>query len=488
MAFDDVQGLVRFGHGHLSRSVFHLLWIVDVEAARAWLQQAPVTSAAAGGERPAQVLQLAFSAAGLCALGIDREIVSDFSAEFNAGMAGDSNRSRRLGDIGANDPGRWRWGGAGASAPHVLLLLYADDSRIEDWQSELFDAAFEQAFERRIALPGELGAGREHFGFVDGISQPEIDWQGDRSVDSHRRSTYSNRLAPGEILLGYPNEYGLYTRRPLLDPARCPAAAVLPEATEQPQLKDLGRNGSYLVLRQLSQDVPAFWQFLDRVAQGDETRREQLAQAMVGRKRDGEPLLEARGLNAFDYDDDPAGQRCPLGAHVRRANPRTGDFPPHSSGILKRLLRTLGFGSQSGRDDLVAATRFHRLLRRGRIYGGALGVAEALATEAGGVASEEERGLLFVCLGASISRQFEFVQNAWLDSAKFAGLRDESDPLLGHRQPMPGGLATDHFSIPRAGRPADRVEGLPQFVQVRGGEYFFLPGLRALRFIAGGGQ
>jgi deferrochelatase/peroxidase EfeB len=95
-----------------------------------------------------------------------------------------------------------------------------------------------------------------------------------------------------------------------------------------------------------------------------------------------------------------------------------------------------------------------------------------------------ETGIYFICLVANIKRQFEFVQSAWLIGSKFAGLTGERDPLLGHRAPDPGDLPTDGFSIPQTDGPDRRLNNLPQFVTVQGGAYFFLPGIRALRYLA----
>ena len=207
--------------------------------------------------------------------------------------------------------------------------------------------------------------------------------------------------------------------------------------------------------------------------------------AMVGRKSSGEPLepvgATPEAVNAFDYHSDPQGQHCPLGAHIRRSNPRNADLPAGGAGMLSRLIRTLGFDSGAREQDLVASTRFHRVLRRGREYGVAMTPAQALA----GPPTAEDRGLQFVCSGASIQRQFEFVQSAWLMSAKFDGMRDESDPLAGNRLPLAAGMPTDHFSIPAPDGPGQCLTGLPQFVTVAGGAYFFLPGVRALRFLSG---
>jgi deferrochelatase/peroxidase EfeB len=148
--------------------------------------------------------------------------------------------------------------------------------------------------------------------------------------------------------------------------------------------------------------------------------------------------------------------------------------------MLARLERMLGFNAQARTSDLVASTRFHRLIRRGREYGAKIPPAQALTAPPDG----PESGLQFICLGASIERQFEFVQSAWVMNAKFNGLRDEADPLLGNRLPGFGAVPTDAFSIPRTDGPDQRLAALPRFVTVLGGAYFFLPGLRALRFIS----
>jgi len=142
----------------------------------------------------------------------------------------------------------------------------------------------------------------------------------------------------------------------------------------------------------------------------------------------------------------------------------------------------LGFGPKGFYDDLTSSVRFHRILRRGREYGSELLPEEALQEAP---PNESARGLHFICLNANISRQFEFLQNAWITNTKFAGVSGESDPLLGNREPIPGCPVTDNFTIPGDGMPRRRVSGLPQFVVVRGGAYFFLPSLRALRYFAG---
>jgi len=475
---DDVQGILRFGYKHHKEACFLLLRVKDGDAARAWLAQAPVSSAVKADPPPRATLQIALTAEGLKALGVAPDLIGAFAEEFLGGMAGDEDRIRRLGDLGPSHPSAWDWG-QGEHMPHVLLLLYALPGLLGEWRRSIEDGC-EPGFEQLACLGASDMDGIEPFGFVDGISEPEIDWGRSRPVEDRERLEYGNLTCLGELLLGYPNEYGLYTDRPLLDPGRDPGA-MLPRAEDEPGKSDLGRNGSYLVMRQLGQDVRGFWRYLQREAAGDTALARQWAEAMVGRRMDGTPLIDGgRDANDFTYGSDPKGLRCPLGAHIRRANPRNADLPPGSPGLLSRLKRTLGLDARARALDLVASTRFHRLVRRGREYGPQLTMEQALGD--GPVAGET--GLHFICLAANIGRQFEFVQNAWIVGTKFNGLRGEGDPLLGHREPGPDGEPTDRFSIQRPDGPDLHLCGLPRFVTVRGGAYFFMPGIRALRYLA----
>ncbi len=484
--FSDVQGLVRFGYSALTEASFEVLRIRDAAAAAAWLTVAPVTNAIELDKAPQTALQVAFTRQGLEALRLGPQVISGFSDEFLSGMWGEQNRSHRLGDVGSNAPGQWRWGGPD-KVPHLLVMLYSQKGQLASFSTSIKGPSWDAAFETIVSLPTSDLQGVEPFGFTDGISQPCLDWQRGRSAAD--QLAYTNLSCLGEFLLGYPNEYGRYTDRPLLPSDGSNAA--LPEAEDAPGMRDLGRNGTYLVLRQLQQDVRGFWQFMDRQSKADPQARERLAWAMVGRKRDGDPLEElsqqaiegvkpATPSNQFNYDSDVAGTRCPFGAHVRRANPRNADFPPGTSGLISQLIHNLGFNQVGVREDIMSSTRFHRVLRRGREYGPGLSPEQALQPN---YPDQEEHGIQFVCLNANISRQFEFVQGAWIMSTKFNGMSGESDPLLGNRQPIPGCPVTDNFLLPQESASARRIEGLPQFVTVRGGAYFFLPGIRALRFL-----
>jgi len=488
--WDDMQVLLRFGLGHLTHASFLLLRVSNRDAARAWLAAAPVTNAVATDPPPMTALQVALTSDGLRALGVAPDIVDGFSNEYVNGMSGDAGRSRRLGDVAASDPRNWGWG-VRDQVPHVMLMLYAAPGLLEGFEQSI-KSQLGAGFEEMRRLPTSELRSKEPFGFEDGLSQPRVDWERARPVRDEEQYAYTNLACLGEFLLGYPNEYGAYTDRPLLDPQRS-GAAMLPRAEDAADKADLGRNGTYLVMRQLRQDIRGFWRHLDREAGGDAVVRERLAAAMVGRTLDGDPLVGrtndaiagnaagAKGdLNAFTFESDPHGVRCPLGAHVRRSNPRNADLPPGKSGLIARLIRTLGFDAVALGNDLVASTRFHRLVRRGRAYGARITPAEALS----GALADDESGLHFVCLNANIGRQFEFVQAAWIAGTKFAGMAREGDPLLGHRQPALDGCPTDVFSIPQPDGPDRRLTALPAFVTVRGGAYFFLPGIRALRYFA----
>jgi len=491
--YADVQGLVRFGYGKMKGASYALLRVKDATAARSWLRAARITTAEAMNPPPSTALQVAFTAAGLKALGVAPSVIAGFSPEFLAGMA-EPNRARRLGDIESNAAVNWEWGYA-AKAPDLVVMFFAETPRLETFILDSKGPAWSTAFEEIHWLKTCDLDGFEPFGFADGLSQPQIDWDQLRDVLSDQID-YSNVVALGEFLLGYSNEYDKYTDRPLLDPA--PASRGLLNAEDASPKKDVGRNGTYLVIRQLQQDVRGFWRFAYEQSGRNPSSAEKLAVAFVGRTRMGSPLVGVQekpipGVgpdpdeicqNQFTFLKDPAGTRCPFGAHVRRANPRNTDFPGRPRGLAK-LITMLGFGPKGFRDDLMSAVRFHRILRRGREYGPELLPEDAYAPKP---PDDPERGLHFVCLNANISRQFEFLQNAWMNSSKFSGLTGETDPLLGNRAAVPGCPVTNDFTAPRKDGIPRRVSGLPQFITLRGGAYFFLPSLRALRYFTESGS
>ncbi|MEU7059501.1 peroxidase [Streptomyces sp. NPDC046197] len=472
---DDVQGLVVRGYSGLKSACFLLLTIADPTAARLALGRlAPRVTNGRRAPRETAV-HLALTSDGLRRLNLETPDIEGFSGEFVTGMT-DTDRSRFLGDLGEEAPGRWRWGGPGTPPVHVLLLLYALDGpaleRLEDdvRRDALADGGLAETARLDTADLGD----HEPFGFRDGISQPLVEGlpkaraaralQGARAA-GRQDGAGADVVRAGEFVLGYPNEYGLLTDRPLL-PASYDPEHLLPRGPDG--TADLGRNGTYLVLRQLRQDVEGFWSYLEDVTRrqdgsGDLAARDALAARLVGRWPSGAPLVHAplkddpalATDNDFGYfATDPDGLRCPLGAHIRRAHPRDSLDP------------------QPGSARSVAIDRRHRILRRGRAYG-----PGSAAGDGGG-----ERGLHFLCLNANISRQFEFIQHTWLNNPSFNGLHDGPDPLVA---PHRDSRAT--FTV--QARPLrTRYRDLPQFVSVRGGAYFFLPGLRALRYLCSTGR
>jgi deferrochelatase/peroxidase EfeB len=487
--YADVQGLVRFGYGAMTSASYALVHVKNADAVKAWLRSAPVTTAVAQKPPPKTALNIAFTAPGLRALGIPESIVGDFSHEFREGL-GQESRARQLGDVGKNAPANWTWGGYGRE-PHALVMFFAEPDQFDSSIRTAKDQNWIEAFEEITSLGTSNLDGDEPFGFADGISQPEIDWE-QQLERPYTQLGYTNVVALGEFLLGYGNEYGKITDRPLLEPDA--ATAGLLNAEDAPAKKDLARNGTYLVMRQLEQDVRGLWRFVYEQAGGNFAEAEQLGAKMVGRTRAGNPLVPIQAepipgtdphtvkQNQFTYESDPLGSRCPFGAHVRRTNPRNSDFPGQRVSTLRKLIIMLGFGPKGFYDDLTSSVRFHRVLRRGREYGSELLPENALKPAP---PNESPRGLHFICLNANISRQFEFLQNAWVANTKFSGVTGESDPLLGNRESIPGCPVTGNFTMPGDATLRRRISGLPQFVTVRGGGYFFLPSLRALRYLAG---
>jgi Dyp-type peroxidase family len=459
---DDIQGLAARGYGNLEAAAFLLVAVDDAAAAGAWLGSASRTITNAEARPDDRAVNIALTSSGLQRLGLAPDALRMFSNEFVAGMT-TPHRTRILGDLDENAPARWEWGGPNSPAIDAALLLYARNeatlATLENEQTSLLQGG-------GVRLVRRLGTvnldGVEPFGFRDGISQPFVE-------GLSKTGPPETTVRAGEFLLGYPNEYGLYTDRPLLEPSADPEGTLRRDAAGSGR-PDLGRNGSYLVFRQLRQDVSAFWRFVDGATRrpdgnSDPEARLRLAAKMVGRWPSGAPLTLAPDAddpalaeaNDFAYhDEDRRGTRCPVGSHIRRSNPRDSLDPrPGTSGSFE-------------------VNRRHRILRRGREYGPPLSTDQALVGD-----DSADRGLHFICLNANIQRQFEFVNHTWLNNPKFDRLYDDADPLVAPSAPHGG-----TFTIPTEGV-RERVTNVPRFVSVKGGAYFFLPSLAALRYLAG---
>jgi Dyp-type peroxidase family len=376
-------------------------------------------------------LGIAFTFEGLKALGVPQASLDSFPIEFRQGMAA---RAAILHDFGANAPRNWEYP-FGAADMHVALAIYAQDEQNLQRVLELAHKTHHDLPQISVVYRmqfGELPGGRNAFGFRDGLHNPPV--EGSIPVG---RAGNEAPIKAGEFVMGYPDEQG--------------------ETAQTPIPEELRHNGTFVAFRKFQMDVAAFRKYLRAQASSPE-EEELLAAKMVGRWRSGAPLVlapdhddPALGAdsirnNDFGYADDMKGLKCPFSAHLRRVNPRDA---------LK--------------NDIVAVN-LHHFLRRGTNYGPPLpeGVLEDDGAERGGV---------FLLIGAHQQRQFEFVQSQWVTDGNFISHGTEQDPIIGN------GEGDGVFTIPK--RPVRRrLHGLPRFVTVRGGEYCFMPGLRALRWLA----
>jgi Dyp-type peroxidase family len=463
---DDIQGNVLRGYGFpFARYV--VAKVRDGGPARAWLaaQADPVTSDAEWDTEPSPAYNVALSFAGLEALGLPGSVLDTFPTDFRQGMAA---RAGEIGDAGSGAPGCWEEG-LRAGDVHVLLTLSGSDEDIV--AAEATARAAEMAANGLEVMSRHCAAlladplrparpersRREHFGFTDGFGQPAIagvarDGVPGQGVPVRRRpwtrlgrdmlpSATDRRvawraLAPGEFVLGYEDEDG-----------GPPPAPVAP----------FHRNGTFMVWRKLHQDVAGFRAFLEEAAAGTRLEPEAVAARLVGRWPDGSPLIlrpytgderlgnERARVNDYSYRGDPDGLVCPRGAHVRRANPRD---------------------SLAGGDGRLTAR--HRILRRGMPYGDPL--------PEGAPDDHADRGLIFVCLQASIERQFEIIQARWCNDGDAFGLSGAADPLAGS--------FADPARVTFGGRPPAYATCMSPFVRPRGGEYLFVPGISGLRALA----
>jgi Dyp-type peroxidase family len=433
LELDDIQSGVLRPRPTPYAATYLLIRIDNRKSGREMLRRvnAAITSAANPASPEASTsVSIAFTFQGLKALGVPQESLDTFPLEFQQGMAA---RALELGDVGESSPANWEKP-LGSPDVHVVLAgLALDAARLEPSvqraRKGLQDTAGVEVIYRQdsFVLPTE----REHFGFRDGISHPAVEGSGIPGTNSKERP-----LKAGEFVLGYPDEGG-----------------ALP-AMPSPEI--LGRNGSYVVFRKLHQRVAAFRQYLRANSTGPEAE-ELLAAKFIGRWRSGCPLAlspehddpalgaDPKRNNDFLYHaDDPMGFKTPRGSHIRRMNFRDSKE--------------------------IGEVRYHRMIRRGTAYGPPL--PEGVLEDDGA-----DRGLIFAFVGAQLKRQFEFVQTEWINHGLFIAASAEKDPLCG---PNDG---TGTFTIPQSPI-RRRLQGLPQFVITRGGEYCFMPGLRALRWLA----
>jgi Dyp-type peroxidase family len=446
---EDIQGNILRGYARHLHAAYLLTRVENPEPARALLarllDEDRIATERDWGERPQTRLNVAFTHPGLKAIGVDDAPFRPFS-DFREGMQ--ARARAQLGDLGANDP--HHWDPELTQEIHALFTVYGRTADVRrdaarGLADELVAAGIAVVHCQRADL---LEGSREQFGFRDGFSQPAL-----HGVSEDRRSRRGEgvqrprlRLTGeawrdvklGEFVLGHEDEDGVVPggRDPLL------------------------RNGTFMVWRKLEQDVDAFTNWIETHAGDGPDARDALRAKILGRWPNGDSLIRrpasrAYGtgageprhhdleINDFTYAGDADGVRCPLGAHVRRCNPRDA----------------LGFRTERSRRN--------RIIRRGLPY----------------VDRDESRGLIFVCFNASIARQFEQVQGNWLMGGDTFGIGAERDFLTAGLDP---GQSSVRMTIQGDRRhPPSFITRTQQFVTVRGGHYLFVPGLSALRTLAG---
>jgi Dyp-type peroxidase family len=431
---DDIQATVLRYRPEPYYGTHVMLHVEDARVGRALLRRlAPhVDSAADWWQADQAWIAVAITYSGLEALGVPEDSLQSFPEAFRVGMAA---RADQLLDRGDNDPAHWE-PPFGSGQIHIAVSVFSDSQ--QTWQRAMHVAreqyegvsglpvVVEQDFG---AQPGDLNP----LGYRDSIGQPAIEGCGVAPLPGQGPA-----IKAGEFILGYPGEAGV------------------PLPAPQPDV--LGRNGTYAGLRKYQTRVGAFNRFLREHAE-TEQERELLAAKLVGRWRSGAPLTltpdrddpelgaDPMRNNDFTYAADPHGHQVPLGSHMRRMNPRDTEMA------------------------LLADVNIHRIIRRSTTFGAPYD-PDAISERD----DETPRGLFFTFLSAKAMATMEFLQQEWINNGNFMSLGDERDPNVGLQQEG----AT--FTIPQ--HPVRRrIHGIDTFNVLRGGEYFFLPSLTALKWL-----
>lgn len=490
----------------------------EVTTAERWARGARGYLGSNAEPRPDVTLNIAFTFRGLLNLGLPTRTLRLLPDVFIDGMAA---RAGILGDTGASGVANWDpvWRESAGSGPveasgskavHIWLSLNAQAGNDGEpvpalevktqWIRDLCKASlggvellsghtpdndeFQAAKALMIRHNGRLvPTGKEHFGFSDGIGNPVFAGQYEPEVEAVRVIGRGKLmpdqswapLATGEFILGHADE-----------------SQEIPEAAPP---ADFMRNGTFMVYRKLHQNVASFKGYMEQLGEryakarglSREEASETIRAKMAGRWSDGVPLMaaptypqwqafnqrwadrsdtqaaseRARALIDFKYGDDPQGLQCPVTAHIRRVNTRDMLDPALATGVASK---------RNG----SALNKRRRILRRGLPYGSFDPQANA---------DDGNHGIIFMAVCANIFRQFEFVQQQWIQYGLDFNAGNDTCPIVGnHGADAKFIIASD----PASGDPPFICDRLPQFVTTRGGDYFFIPSLTALRTIAMG--
>jgi deferrochelatase/peroxidase EfeB len=404
--------------------------------------------------KPDYCLNIGITWPGMIALEIKDRVPTISFKSFRAFTAGAAERASLVGDTGPSAPQNWV-SSFGKGTDHVLVTLHA-----------LSPDAMKSYSDRLSAFFAEGNAFREIWR-TDGMAWIEMK-DGKPEFTSKVPFGYADGISLTTIH-GGPEHYPPDHQMPCE-----PWLFVLQDEAENyfvPEPRELGLNGSFAVFKMIMADVVGFENFLQ--SNKDKIDPELLAAKICGRWRNGVPLvlspdtdsppsgISLEQLNDYEYvnadgSGDPKGLRCPVGAHMRRINPRGQPVT--------------GQGQPGGSNNT------HRLIRRGMPYGPNYDPKQPYD----GI----ERGLLGYFINSSIENQYEFVLGHWVNDGEFAGAvrlpPKSKDPMIGTQDP-----AESIFVIPQAnGAPPIKVTGFSTFVTTKAAAYCFLPSITAIKFIA----
>lgn len=462
----NVQELViRPYNFYISRHLFFNF--ENAESARSFLRACEsLISYGTPAEKPQSAVNLGLTFSGLVKLEVPGSVLSQFPADFSEGptyqnFAEFEGREgfNRMMDLGTSSPEHWWHGRFVTDDIHCILHLYAStDSQIDELTSKIRTVA-EQFEVHELHGTGDgkplegrsLGGQRVHFGYKDGIAQPQVRWSDDGTVGEDFR----------QFILGYATSNIVSKPNPLLDP---PSAEFV-------------RDSSYLVFRWVYQNVPLFNRYLDEQSKREEVMlwaravlgqaaspaeiRELIAAKLVGRWRNGTPLVlsptsqnppsDLTSRDDFTYNpSDTNGFACPFSSHIRVTNPR---------------------------DQETNLGERPRLIRRGHPYG-PLPIPEDSTAD-----DEVDRGLIGLFICSNISEQFYKI-TGWMNVNDFSNVFDPNpplpqDPLFANRDVR---KSSRDFLIPH-GSGTVRLTDLPNFLQTRGTAFTLLPSASTLAAI-----
>lgn len=466
--FSDVQGTILRGY-RVDLARHFVLTVTNGPKAGAFLAALVdgtdglprITTAVHIKPKPECFVNVAFTAAGLTALGLSDQELKTFDAGFQRG-ATDASTASKVGDTGSSAPANWIGGLSNGAAVHILLSVWVDDDpAVLEKVSATLRAAFAGCITELSAHDAKaLPDNHVHFGYRDNIAQPTVDGAPPRK---HPIPDDQPVVPTGEFLLGYDKAGGgQYSVQP----------------------SQLSKNSSYAAFRILEQDVVAFEQFLDTYSKKAGISAELLAAKVCGRWRNGNPLelqpddpgtfLPYTEVNNFTYTaktlppDDTLGTKCPIGSHIRRTNPRNEPVV--------------------GTDAM-----HHRIVRRAMPYGPPY---DPSVPDPAPV----KRGLIGYFINASLFNQFEFIQGQWVLRSSFvkaATAPGDPDGTMGNARFSISGQdiflgvndpKTSSFTLAAVSEgKADNttIAGFARTIITAGGAYVFFPSISGLRYLAG---